>query len=346
MKDRLVNPQMKEYILFFTFVICFHVEAFTTKTTSPFIPKCNFQKKIQSQASTKLQQVSDSSEENAVLSTSISFALDPESEEAYEITSKLNIDKSYHEKLVQLSHLVVEWNERLNLISRKDCTLEVVFGRHVLPSIAIAGIPGITLADQKRIVDVGTGGGFPGLPLAILNPEVQFLLVDSVGKKLTAVQEMADELGLTNIQTHHGRAEELVVDQKFDICVGRSVTAMPRFCFWIQDLLQPNTGKLIYIIGGDIEENVLNRVEQDIPIHDILQTSDGQLSLSDKRTLVLQANDVVQIAQESGEKKQIIGKPKKKRIQRKNNAAKGQWAQKDNSTPKSRGYENFKRFET
>ena len=339
---------MKQFVLFFTLVICFHVEAFTT-TTSSFIPKCLFQKKIQPQVLTKLYQVTESSEEHAVSSTSLSFALDPESEEAYEITSKLGIDKNYHEKLVQLSRLVVEWNERLNLISRKDCTLEVVFGRHVLPSIAIAGIQGITLADQKRIVDVGTGGGFPGLPLAILNPEVQFLLVDSVGKKLTAVQEMADELGLTNIQTHHGRAEELVVEQKFDICVGRSVTAMPRFCFWIQDLLQPKTGKLIYIIGGDIEENVLNRVEQDISIHDILQTSDGQSSLlSDKRTLVLQANDVVQIAKESGEKKQIIGKPKnkKKKVQRKNNTAKGHWAQKNNSTPKNRGYENFKRFET
>lgn len=292
-------------------------------------------------------------------STSVDFAMDPDSEEARKITESLGISTDQHEKLTQLSQLVVEWNERLNLISRKDCNLEVVFGRHVLPSIALKGLSQFQeLPASPKIVDVGTGGGFPGLPLSIVFPEADFLLVDSVGKKLKAIDDMASDLGLENITTHHGRAEEIANDpiigrkhkRKYDICVGRSVTSMPKFCFWIQDLLKKDTGKLVYIIGGEVEDSVQTRLESDELIDNLLDC-DGA---SDKRILVLSSSDVVSVARTSGEKKVVVkannksNKEKKKSRQSdegKWNKSKGGWAKKDNAEQKDRGYSSFKRYE-
>lgn len=318
----------------------------------------------------KISRLLGSTEEPS--STSLDFAMDPFSPQARSITESLGISQEQHDKLCKHARLVVEWNDRLNLISRKDCSMEVVFGRHILPSLALAALPEFSSHSHEddasiskpksRIVDVGTGGGFPGLPLAIIYPESEFLLVDSVGKKLKAIDEMAKELGLDNVRTHHGRAEEIVDDpllgrqykNAFDVCVGRSVTAMPRFCFWIQDLLKKDKkgtngellegGKLVYIIGGDVEESVTTRLVADVPIDDLL----GFGGVSDKRTLVLRASDVVEVASESGEKKQKRGVTKKintgnsfgeRKVQ-----AKGAWAKKDNAVKKQRGYENFRRF--
>lgn len=299
-----------------------------------------------------------------VTSTSSDFAMDPHSGEARTITESLGVTEEQHEKLTQLSQLVVEWNGRLNLISRKDCNLEVVFGRHVLPSIALAALPQFQELEEKsstpRIVDVGTGGGFPGLPLSIIFPKADFLLVDSIGKKLKAVDEMAAELELNNIETLHERAEQIANDpiigrmhrRKYDICVGRSVTAMPRFCFWIQDLLKQKEGKLVYIIGGEVEQSVQSRVQLDVPIDELLKCEGA----SDKRTLILNSSDVVAAAKESGERKVAQGRNKSnnknnKGKERQNNEgkwnrSKGGWTEKNNAEKKERGYSNFKRYES
>lgn len=303
-------------------------------------------------------------------STSLNFAMDPNSPEARSLTESLGISSEKHDVLAKHAQLVVEWNDRLNLISRKDCSVEVVFGRHILPSLALAALPDFPLPKNDdgshpsaKIVDVGTGGGFPGIPLAILYPESDFLLVDSVGKKLKAVEEMVAELGLENVKTHHGRAEEIVDNpitgkkqkNSFDVCVGRSVTSMPRFCFWVQDLLKvkkSEEGKLVYIIGGEVEESVVSRLIVDIAIDDLLKCEGA----SDKRTLILSASDVVKVANESGETrpKRGPGKNKKKsgstgQKDKSNdegewNRSKGGWAKKDNSVKKQRGYESFKRY--
>lgn len=304
---------------------------------------------------------SSKNNDNDGTTTSVDFAMDPYTDEARSITSALGITSEQHEKLTQLSDLVVQWNERLNLISRKDCTIEVVFGRHVLPSIALAALPQFQSirenSSDPRIVDVGTGGGFPGLPLSIIFPEADFLLVDSVGKKLKAIAEMATELRLENISTHHGRAEQIADDpligrkhrRKYDICVGRSVTAMPRFCFWIQDLLKSD-GKLVYIIGGEIESSVQSRVEDDVLIDKLLQCEGA----SDKRTLVLTSKDVIAVARESGEKKVGNSRGKSRNSMKKKtrqnddgkwNKSKGGWSDRNNVEKKDRGYSNFKRYE-
>lgn len=210
--------------------------------------------------------------------------------------------------------------------------------------------------EQKLdVIDVGTGGGFPGLPLAILLPQVNFLLVDSVGKKLRAVEEMVEELGLDNCATYHGRAEEMTdldpkYRSKFDICVGRSVAALPKFCFWTSDLLKKDTGSLLYIIGGELEEVVQDSATAEIEISSILG---GDRIYSDKKVLLFGQSDVKVIADSSGEKKVIRGlsgsnKKKKRRKDpsgtRKVKLVKGAWSKRDNSVPKQRGAENFRRF--
>ena len=307
-------------------------------------------------------------------STSFEYALDPESDEARELClSHLGISETSYRKLCDLAKLVVSWNERLNLISRKDCTVDVVFGRHILPSIALIGMKGWDVEtgdecsifeeqasilrmdggnDRVQVIDVGSGGGFPGLPLAIVNPSVEFTLVDSVGKKIRAVSEMIDELGLDNVCTYVGRAEEIIdlqpkLRQNFDICVGRSVTALPRFCFWIAGLLKKEHGKLLYIIGGDVEKIVQESTSADVKISNIL----GGDNYSDKNVLLFSEENVETIAAGSGEKKQKRGAPGTGRHRKKSNVTKsnkklvkGAWAKRDNSERKQRGAEDFKRY--
>jgi len=296
------------------------------------------------------------------------FEMDPNSDKAHHLMKSLGItDVTKQEQLKKFSHLIVEWNERLNLISRKDCTVGVVFGRHILPSIALSVLPDFLPPSalekesssnyHSRVIDVGTGGGFPGIPLAIIYPGAQFLLVDSVGKKLKAVEEIVNSLGLKNVITHHGRVEEITNDPTgssvhkrcYDVCVGRSVTALPKFCFWVQDLLKrgiidgdlKQEGKLVYIIGGDVESIVLSRVRSDTPIDTLI----GIEGVSDKRTLVIGESDVRTISAASGETKPKIGVRKKKSNQRKNkDKAKGSWEKRDNALKKERGYNDFQRY--
>lgn len=287
----------------------------------------------------------DGIDEQVAVSSSVNFAMDPESSEAREITARLGISEEQHKQLSQLASLVVEWNERINLVSRRDCNVEIVFGRHVLPSIAL-----MAANDQDwnelKVIDVGTGGGFPGLPLAIVYPEAEFMLVDSVGKKLKAVEEMARELDLRNLRIHHGRAEEMTDDilegsrhrGAYDVCLGRSVAALPKFCFWISELIKPESGRLVYIIGGDIADNLIAQVESDVTIDHVL----AQDGASDKRILTFDQKAVARIAASSGEVKRKRGKLKPK-VVRKKQKAKGQWTKRDNKL-KQRGFDDFQRY--
>ncbi|MCO5260341.1 MAG: 16S rRNA (guanine(527)-N(7))-methyltransferase RsmG [Crocinitomicaceae bacterium] len=159
------------------------------------------------------------------------------------------------EQFSKLKDLYQFWNEQINVISRKD--MDNFYERHVLHSLAIAKI--MSFKDGSDVMDIGTGGGFPGIPLAILFPNCQFVLVDSIGKKVKVANEVAKELGLTNVTTLHERAEN--INQKFDFIVSRAVTAMPDFIRWTKNKFKPKgindlANGVLYLKGGDLTEEM------------------------------------------------------------------------------------------
>ena len=155
----------------------------------------------------------------------------------------------------QLLPLYKEWNEKINVVSRKD--IENLMLHHVLHSLAIAKF--LPFRPGTEVLDVGTGGGFPGIPLAILFPETQFLLVDSIGKKIKVVEGVAEALGLSNVQAKHMRAED--VDQDFEFIISRAVTRLTPFYYWVKNKISPNhfhtqRNGLLLLKGGELTEEI------------------------------------------------------------------------------------------
>ena len=178
------------------------------------------------------------------------------------------------EKLDALYH---EWNAQINVISLKD--IDSLYIRHVLHSMAIAAM--VEFQPVQKVIDIGTGGGFPGIPLAIMFPEVNFVLVDSIGKKIKVVEEVVSALGLTNVRGIHTRAENLKMSGQFDFVVTRAVAPLSQLMAWCQFLIKqkhahayPNG--LIALKGGDIADEVKalpgksNKYVEVMPIRDFL----------------------------------------------------------------------------
>ena len=166
-----------------------------------------------------------------------------------------NLTEDQIEKFKKLQELYEDWNLKINVVSRKD--IDELYLRHVLHSLGIAKV--IAFKDGSKILDVGTGGGFPGIPLAILFQECSFHLVDSIAKKLKVVNEVVDGLGLTNVKTTHSRVEG--IDDTFDFIVSRAVAAMPTFVHWTKGKIakqQNNNLKngILYLKGGDLSEEL------------------------------------------------------------------------------------------
>lgn len=159
------------------------------------------------------------------------------------------------QQFAQLQDLYQTWNERINVISRKD--VDNLYVNHVLHSLGIAKV--ITFLPGTQVLDVGTGGGFPGIPLAILFPETQFHLVDSIGKKITVVTEVAKALKLTNVKAEQIRAEQL--KSKYDFVVSRAVTRMKEFYGWVHQKIKRDSrhtldNGILYLKGGELEEEM------------------------------------------------------------------------------------------
>ena len=155
----------------------------------------------------------------------------------------------------KLQSLYEDWNAKINVISRKD--IDELYTRHVLHSLGIAKI--IEFRPGSKIMDVGTGGGFPGIPLAILFPEVDFYLIDVIAKKIKVVNEVAAGLGLKNVKAEQKRAE--LVKQEFDFIVSRAVTNMPDFVSWVDDKVSKKQNHelangFLYLKGGDLTEEL------------------------------------------------------------------------------------------
>ena len=166
-----------------------------------------------------------------------------------------NLSEYQVEQFQKLEPLYLEWNEKINVISRKDT--DFLYEKHILHSLGIAEV--MQFAPNTKVLDVGTGGGFPGIPLAIMFPEVEFTLIDSIGKKIKVVQGISDGVGLKNVIAIHGRAEKL--KEKYHFVVSRAVTQMPEFLRWLkgkfekEQINQKHNG-VLYLKGGDLAEEL------------------------------------------------------------------------------------------
>lgn len=166
-----------------------------------------------------------------------------------------SITAQQQKQFAALQGLYEEWNAQINVISRKD--IEELYERHVLHSLGIAKI--MEFKPGAEVLDVGTGGGFPGVPLAILFPETEFYLVDSIGKKIKVVNEVSAAIGLKNLKAEHKRAEE--VKQNFDFVVSRAVTRLGGFYPWVKGKFKKDNNHaldngILYLKGGDLTEEI------------------------------------------------------------------------------------------
>jgi len=179
-----------------------------------------------------------------------------------------NLTDTQLEQFRKLEVLYKDWNAKINVISRKD--IDELYTKHVLHSLGIAKV--MTFEPGAKVLDVGTGGGFPGIPLAILFPETDFYLIDVIAKKIRVVNEVAQGLGLQNVKAEQMRAEN--VKAEFDFIVSRAVTNMPDFYKWVKDKIRKKSNHelkngILYLKGGDLTEEL-----QDFPKATLYNLSD------------------------------------------------------------------------
>ncbi|GAA0755994.1 16S rRNA (guanine(527)-N(7))-methyltransferase RsmG [Psychroflexus lacisalsi] len=166
-----------------------------------------------------------------------------------------DIDESQIKQFEKIAEVYKDWNQKINVVSRKD--IDEIYIRHVLHSLGIAKVQ--SFLPGSKVLDVGTGGGFPGIPLAILFPETQFTLVDSIGKKIKVVEEVVDALELKNVTAINDRVEN--ISGEFDFIVSRAVAVMPSFVHWVKGKIAKESkhdrkNGILYLKGGDLSEEL------------------------------------------------------------------------------------------
>ena len=196
------------------------------------------------------------------------------------IEKYFELNETQKKQFALLGDLYPEWNSKINVISRKD--IEHLYTNHILHSLAIAVV--IDFVDGTDIIDIGTGGGFPGIPLAILFPKVNFYLVDSIGKKITVVKEIAEALDLKNVKAEQLRAENS--KQKFDFVISRAVTAFPKFVGFTKKLFKKENKNelangILYLKGGDFYGEIA-QYKQKVMVKDISEMFEEVFYLTKK----------------------------------------------------------------
>ncbi|MDX5320041.1 MAG: 16S rRNA (guanine(527)-N(7))-methyltransferase RsmG [Bacteroidota bacterium] len=170
-------------------------------------------------------------------------------------------DEVQRKRFEQLDELYREWNQKINVISRKD--MDGLYEKHVLHSLAIHRYQSIP--EGAHLLDIGTGGGFPGIPMAIANPQASFHLVDSIGKKITVVKAVSEGLGLDNVKSSHERAEK--IKESFDFILSRAVAPLVELVSWTHRRLKPMgkgaiPGKYLLLKGGDLTEEIAQFLDE------------------------------------------------------------------------------------
>ncbi len=177
------------------------------------------------------------------------------------------ISETQLDQFHQLGVSVLHWNDKINVISRKDTAH--IYLHHILHSLAIAKV--IQFKPGTRIVDIGTGGGFPGIPLAIMFPDCEFHLVDSIGKKIKVANEICTHLKLDNVRAEQTRAEQ--IKNQYDFATGRAVTQLPKMLQWVANKIAAKSfnsapNGMLYLKGGDFDEE-LDQIKKYHKVHDI-----------------------------------------------------------------------------